>query len=194
MQVNPISGKYNHKQDTNLASLPSEKKGKDTQEKSNPSEAKQSEYVPSKQQTKQVTYQKPNAKVDEATIDKLKEESERAHSQLRDLVERLLLKQGKTFYDLKDTGDIEVDEQTRLEAQAMIEEGGEYSAENVSDRIVSFAKAISGGDKSKLDILKGAIEEGFKQAAKALGGELPEISQKTYALVMEKLDAWQQED
>lgn len=67
------------------------------------------------------------------------------------------------------------------------------SPEKVSDRIVEFAKAISGGDKSKIDTLRDAIEKGFAEAARVLGGELPEVSQKTYDLVMQKLDTWAQE-
>ena len=193
MSINSVSGNY--KQDASIESLFKEKQDKPKKQKSSQiAQAKQEEYIPSQQQTKQATYQKPKLKSDEIMIKQLKAESEKAYSQLRDLVERLLSRQGKTFNDLKETDVIKVDEKARVEAQAMIAEGGEYSAENVSDRIVSFAKAISGGDKSKLDMLRGAIEEGFRQASNVLGGALPEISNKTYALVMEKLDAWEQED
>jgi hypothetical protein len=38
--------------------------------------------------------------------------------------------------------------------------------------------------------LKSSIEEGFRQAAQALGGELPEISHKTHDMIMGKLDKW----
>ena len=61
-----------------------------------------------------------------------------------------------------------------------------------SDTIVYFAKAISGGNKSKLDKLIAAIDKGFSEAGKALGG-LPEISMKTYDRIMEKLDVWKNE-
>lgn len=72
----------------------------------------------------------------------------------------------------------------------MIGEGGALSPEKVSNRIVDFTKAISGGDKEKHETLKAAIKEGFEQVEKALGQELPEISSKTYDLVMQKLDEW----
>lgn len=151
------------------------------------------QYIPSKEE-KSVTYKKPTTKVDTVTIDKLKIESERAHEQLRNLVDQLLKKQGLTFQDLKNSNaKIKVDEQTRLEAQAAIDEGGPSSPEAVSDRIVDFAKAISGGDQSKFELLKGAIEDGFAAAKKAFGGTLPEISNKTYDLVMEKLENWKNE-
>lgn len=152
------------------------------------------QYIPSKEE-KVITYKKPTTKVDTATIDRLKMESERAHEQLRNLVRQMLERQGVTLKDVK-SGKVEfkVDNQARLEAQAAIDEGGPLSAENVSNRIVDFAKAISGGDKSKFELLKNAIGEGFNAAKKALGGSLPEVSQKTYDLVMEKLDNWRNED
>lgn len=149
------------------------------------------EYIPSGSEGKKATYDKP--KVDQTTIARLKEESDRAYSHLRKMVEELLARQGKTFHDVELGDEIEVDEATRLEAQALIGEGGDLSPEKVSDRIVEFAKALSGGDLSKFEELKQAIEEGFMQAAHVLGGELPEVSQRTYDLVMEKLEQWKNE-
>ena len=152
-------------------------------------ESAAAEYIPTPRE------QKSTYSVDSKTIQRLKEESEKSYQQLRELVRRLLEKQGLTFDDLfKSDEDIPIDSETRLEAQAAIGEGGFLSPENVSDRIVSFAKAISGGDKAKIETLKAAIDKGFKEAAKALGGELPEISQKTYNLIMEKLDYWVSEE
>ncbi len=88
---------------------------------------------------------------------------------------------------------IEIDFATQKSAQASIEEGGEYSVDAVAGRIIDFAKALSGGDKSKLETLKNAFIEGFEQARDAFGGELPEISQQTYDEVMSRFDAWEQE-
>lgn len=143
---------------------------------------------------KDATYKKPVFQRDEETIAKIKAETDKAHEGLRNLVKKLLEKQGMTFNDLKIDGpDIEIDEETRLEAQKAIDEGGPYSVESVSDRMVDFAKAISGGDKSKIELLKEAIEKGFKEAEEAFGGELPEISYKTLERTMEKMDAWAKE-
>ncbi|MDV6379470.1 hypothetical protein ORD22_14740 [Sporosarcina sp. GW1-11] len=151
------------------------------------------QYIPS-EPMKSVTYEKPTTKVDTASIERLKAESEKAHENLRNLVRELLERQGISMEDaVSGKKEVVVDEQARLEAQAAIGEGGESSPEKVSDRIVDFAKAISGGDKSKFDLLKGAIEEGFNAAKDALGGTLPDISQKTYELVMEKLNQWKEE-
>jgi len=153
---------------------------------------KESQYIPNQGEEKKVTYDNP--KVNQTEVKRLKEESDRAHSGLRRMVEELLKRQGMTFNDLELGKEVIVDEIARSEAQALIGEGGDLSPEKVSDRIVEFAKAISGGDKGKFEILKSAIEEGFKQAAEVLGGELPEISQKTYDLVMEKLNYWKEEE
>lgn len=138
-----------------------------------------------------VTYQKPTTKPDMATIERLKEESDRAYGQLRELVRQLLEKQGLTFKDLEGLETtVKIDDETRLKAQELIGEGGPLSPEKVSDRIVEFAIAISGGDKSKIDMLRSAITKGFEKAASILGGQLPEISQRTYELINKKLDAW----
>lgn len=140
-----------------------------------------------------VTYEKP--KVDQKTIQQLKAESDRAYNQLKQIVTAMLRRQGLEFQDLsevkpEDLSEVIIDETAQREAQAQLEEGGDQSPGKVSDRIVDFAKAISGGDKSKFALLKSAIDAGFKAARSAFGDELPEICQETYKLTMEKLEAW----
>lgn len=185
MKINPIQNTpvTEPAQKTAAANLDPKTNKKDSQ----PQESVK--YTPSNEKGS-ATYKKPNT-VDHATIERLKKQSQDAYANLRNLVEKLLLKQGYTFKDITfdQWQDIEVDEVTRVEAQKMIEPGGIFSAEAVSDRIVEFAKAISGGDVSKLDTLRKAIDKGFKEAEKILG-ELPEVSKETYKLINEKLDAW----
>ncbi|MDF2547684.1 MAG: hypothetical protein K0R93_2582 [Anaerosolibacter sp.] len=155
----------------------------------------QDKYTPSQNNIKKATYDKPNTKADEKTIQKLKEESEKNYRHLKEMVRQLLERQGLTFQDIENPDTIvEIDEEARTEALKMIGEGGPLSPEVVSNRIVEFAKAISGGDKAKYETLKTAIDEGFKEAERILGGKLPEISQKTYTMVMEKLDRWVKEE
>lgn len=133
---------------------------------------------------------------DKMDISLLKEEAEKAFTHLREIVHDLLKRQGIEIDRLKDLKpeDVKVDQQARDEAQQMISQGGPLSVEAVSDRIVDFAKSISGGDKEKLNLLKDAIEEGFAQAREFMGGELPEISQKTYDMIQEKLTLWEEEE
>ena len=74
------------------------------------------------------------------------------------------------------------------DAQAAIAEGGEWSAEAVSDRIVDFVANISGGDPEKSEMLREAVRQGFDEARQALGGWLPEVGERTYELVMERFE------
>lgn len=139
-------------------------------------------------------YSKPKTHhVDMNEVNRLLEESEKSYRGLRELVERLISKQGKKLEHLLSGKEVlHIDEETRAAATQAISENGEWGVKAVSDRIVAFAKAISGDDKAKLGELKEAIAQGFKEAEKAFGGTLPDISQKTYDEVMRKLDEWEQ--
>lgn len=160
---------------------------------------KQQNHVKPSSTTQEKTTLKEKPQIEEpkdhVDISVLKEEAEKAHAHLRQIVEDLLRRQGIEVDKLKDLKpeEIKVDQQARDEAKQMIAPGGPLSAEAVSDRIVDFAKSISGGDKEKLALLRDAIEEGFQQAKEMMGGELPDISNKTYELIQEKLDAWENE-
>ena len=94
----------------------------------------------------------------------------------------------KEFYQ-----NLEVDENTRLTAQQDIAEDGFWGVKQTSERAIAFAKALSGGDPSKVELLKKAVEDGYAAAEKAWGGELPEISRLTQEATLKGLDAWAQE-
>ncbi len=154
-------------------------------------------YEPSKETTQ--TSAKKNAKVDSATIAKLKADADQRLSQLRGIVEQLITKQGKTsetvsiwsqFRQGVLDGTITVDEATAKQAQEDISEDGYWGVKQTSERILDFAKALTGGDSSKVEDIRTAIEKGFSEAAKLWGDELPEISQKTHDAVMKGLDEW----
>lgn len=130
---------------------------------------------------------------DKLSIEKLKKESENVYDQLKNMVEKMLKDQGKTFNLLRPGDSVKIDEATRAEAKLLIGDKGPLGIEAMSDKIVDFAKAISGGDKEKLNTLIGAIEKGFKEAQRILG-TLPDISQKTYDKIMEKLEIWKNEE
>lgn len=57
-----------------------------------------------------------------------------------------------------------------------------------SDRILSFATALTGGDPDKVDDMRAAFEKGYKQAEKKWGGNLPSICQQTYDAVLSGFD------
>lgn len=118
------------------------------------------------------------------------------NQQLQNLVDQLLSKQaGKftklcdLFQDIKD-GKISVDPEVVEQAKKDVAEDGYWGIEQTSDRLVSMAQALSGGDTSKADEMISAIKKGFDQAAEAWGGELPEISQKTVDAAIKKLKNW----
>ena len=97
---------------------------------------------------------------------------------------------GDDMWKFLASGNFTVDAETKAQAQKDIAEDGYWGVEKTSDRIVDFAKALSGGDEKKADELIGAFKKGFEQATKAWGKTLPDISQKTYDRVLEKMDNW----
>lgn len=149
----------------------------------------------------QATYTPGTKKVDQETIDKLKADAEARYAQLADLVQKLMTKQGDTskFASLSDLmkgvvqGTVEVDAETVEQAKKDVADDGYWGVEQTASRIVDFAKALSGGDASKAESLRAAIDKGFKEATKTWGDDLPEISSKTYDRINELLDEWTNE-
>lgn len=135
-------------------------------------------------------------KTDYALINKLKADAEERTSQLRSLVEKMMTKQGVTIgtadsmWSFLAKGDFTVDEATRAQAQADIADDGYWGVDQTSDRILDFAKALSGNDPEKADLLLDAFKKGFKEATKSWGQDLPDISQRTYDAVVEKFNKW----
>ncbi len=158
-------------------------------------------YEPS-QQTSNTSSAKENNKIDAETIAKLKADADEKFAQLRGIVEQLISKQGNAsktvsiWEQFKNgilDGSIEVDPATAKQAQEDISEDGYWGVKQTSERILDFAKAISGNDPEKAEKMRDAIKEGYDAAAKMWGGELPEISQKTYDAVMKGIDDWKAE-
>ena len=133
-------------------------------------------------------------KVDQETIDRLKAEADERHAQLKGLVEKLLLKQGGTWDNSLGLASmyrkLEVDEETRAQAEADIAEDGYWGVEQTSDRILDFAKALAGTDPEMAEKMLDAIKEGFKQAGIEWGEDLPDISQKTREATYKKVNDW----
>ncbi len=133
---------------------------------------------------------------DTKAITKLKADAEKRSSQLKSLVEQLLLKQGYKFtdstniYALLREGKVDVDPETAAKAQEEISENGYWGVEQTSERLFSFATSLAGGDPARAQEMKDAFIAGYKEAEKAWGGELPEISRKTYEATIKKFDEW----
>ena len=142
---------------------------------------------------------KPNTEL----VAQLKKDADERTAQLRSIVEKLISGQGNAFAISQDDDSIwkmfaegkfeNVDEAAIAQAKEDIAEGGYYSVEKTSERILDFAKALTGGDPSKIDAMRSAFEKGFGEATKAWGKDLPEISSKTYDAVMKGFDDWKNE-
>ena len=132
-------------------------------------------------------------------VNKLKADAEAHTQQLQNIVQQLMTKQGQTYNTANDiwkflaSGNFTVDAATKEQAQKDIAEDGYWGVEQTSDRIIDFAKALTGGDSSKIEDMREAFKKGYEQAEKTWGGELPEISKKTYDAVMEKFDKMAEE-
>ena len=137
--------------------------------------------------------------IDQKKIDEIKADFTKNTAAFKKMVASMLEKQGskvnevlKALSEGKDVS-ITVDAETQASAQEAISEDGYFGVNKTAERILDFAKALSGGDRSKIDTLRNAFKEGFEQAKKAFGGELPDISQQTYDKVMKGFDDWSQE-
>ena len=134
-------------------------------------------------------------------IAKLKSDAEQRTSQLRSLVEQMMTKQGSTFgianndsmWKFLAGGNFTVTAAAKAQAQADIADDGYWGVNQTSDRILDFAKALTGGDPDQIEKMREAFEKGFKQATGTWGKELPSISSRTYDAVMEKFDKWAEE-
>ena len=142
-----------------------------------------------------------NNKVDrEAIIAQMKADTEARMKQMQSYVQQMMNQQGIAIGTADDiwsflaSGDFTVTEAAKIQAQEAISEDGYWGVEQTSQRIIDFAKALSGGDASKADLLLDAFKKGFEEATGTWGKELPEISQNTYKAVEEKFAAWKAEN
>ena len=131
-------------------------------------------------------------------IAKLKADQQSRLDSMNSLVQKLLGKQAEKF-DLANGSNLaetfrqvagKVDQQTIDEAKASVAEDGYWGVNQTSDRLVSMAIALAGGDTDKADTMMAAIEKGYKQATKAWGEDLPQICQDTMEATRQKMDDW----
>ncbi len=131
-----------------------------------------------------------------ALIAQLKSDSDNRIAQLKSIVTQMMNGQGTAIGTADDiwkflaSGNYTVSEAAKAQAQADIAEDGYWGVEQTSDRIVDFAKALSGNDSSKAEELLDAFKKGFEDATKTWGTTLPDISQRTYDSVVEKFQKW----
>lgn len=192
MDIKGVETKASYLEATQYAA--SEKKANKSTSKT---KSEKDEYVKSKSEqtdsTKQI-YSKDNS-----IVERLKQDAAMRKQQLINLVQQSLSKQGKTYNTLADlftaiqTGELKVDPAAIEQAKKDVAEDGYWGVEQTSDRLVEFAKALTGGDASKADEMIAAVEKGFEEATSAWGKTLPSICSDTVAATREKLKQWKEE-
>lgn len=165
---------------------------KSVTDKTNPSVKKevQEKEVSSKSNEPAVVYEKS------AIVEQMKLDVEQRTAQLQDLVRNMMYTQagisenGDDIWKFLASGNYTVTPEVKQAAQDSIGKDGYWGVEQTSERILSFAKALSGNDPEKADLMLDAFKKGYEKAMGAWGKELPDISKKTYDAVLEKFDAW----
>jgi len=74
------------------------------------------------------------------------------------------------------------------EATGLVSEDGYWGIDKTSQRLADFVLNGSGGDMDKLRVGREGILQGFKEAEKLWGGQLPEISYKTIDEALSRID------
>lgn len=138
--------------------------------------------------TQNITYDKPK----KLSAEQLKALSDQRIASFKNMVSNMLGKQVTTLNKALFEG-ITVSPEEQQAALEAISPGGEWSPEAVSENILNMAKALSGGDVSKLELLKNAVIKGFEAAETTWGGKLPSITDETYDLIMKGFDEWAKE-
>lgn len=170
-------------------------------------EAQQKETAATEKNTAdEVVYEKGDTKKKDSAnqiynrdtvISKLKADQKSRAESMRSLVEKLLSKQTNKFSIANQSlsaifGEAakNADPETIKKAQEDISEDGYWGVNKTSDRLVSMAIALTGGDTSKADEMMAAIQKGYDKATAAWGKELPDISKKTLEATKQKMEDW----
>ena len=121
----------------------------------------------------------------------MKKELASKNEQLQNLVTQLLGEQAGKYTKLADMfKNINPDPATIEQAKKDIAEDGYWGVEQTSERMVSMAKALSGGDPAYADKMIAAIKKGFDQATEAWGEDLPDICKNTIDTAVKKMEEW----
>nr|WP_315103521.1 hypothetical protein [uncultured Catonella sp.] len=126
-----------------------------------------------------------------ALVKALKEEVDARQKQFLDLVTKSITGQSRKsaiangsmddIWKKLAKGDFKISEAAKKQAKEEISEKGYWGIEQTSKRLFDYASALAGDDVDKMKSMQAAMEKGYKEATKAWGKELPEISKKTLA-------------
>ena len=82
-----------------------------------------------------------------------------------------------------------LDQLTQGEAKDLVSEGGFFGIDETSSRVTSFVMNMTGDNLEALQESRKGLVQGFEEAQKLFGGELPDISVKTQEKSLEVIDA-----
>lgn len=117
------------------------------------------------------------------------------NSNQREVLDFLSGKESSNGMSLKNIGyeGKPITELTQDEAKELVSENGFFGITQTSDRVANFVFNFAGDDLELLQKGREGIIQGFEEAKKMFGGELPEISYKTQertlALIDEKINS-----
>lgn len=143
-----------------------------------------------------LTYSDPRkaAAKDKPDLQTMLDESNRKVDEFMQLLGGMVEKQGLEWSKLV-SGEqkLTADAETIAKAKEAVSEDGEFGVRKTAERILTFAKMGIGDDPEKIATFRKAVEKGFDDAAKILGGKLPQISEDTRKVIMGEFDRWEKE-
>lgn len=141
----------------------------------------------------QITYSKPKTNYTNE-VNTLLEDHARQIEEFKDKILSMISKQNESS-NAKILGlDLTVSNDDIEAAKQSISDDGEWGVDAVATRIMNMAYSLSGGDTSKLELLKNAVIDGFKEAGfdpdNREKSNMPEITGQTYDEVIKRFDDW----
>ncbi|MDD2888272.1 MAG: hydrogenase-4 component G [Aliarcobacter sp.] len=108
----------------------------------------------------------------------------------QDVLDFLSGKESSSGMNLKNIGyeGKPITELTQDEAKDLVSENGFFGVTQTSDRVANFVFSFAGDDLELLQKGREGIIQGFEEAKKLFGGELPEISYKTQERTLSLID------
>lgn len=150
-------------------------------------------------QIENARYDKPVGRLvgkpaDHKKIQQLLTEAEEKKEAFRQMIEKLFTKQSDKAVTSGTMADfyrsLDVPDSVREQARKDTAEDGYWGVEQTSDRILSFAQALAGDNRELAEKLLDAVKEGFRLAGEDWGEELPDLSQRTMSITLEKMNSW----
>ena len=131
-----------------------------------------------------------------ALVKSLKADQEYQMTRFINMMTQTFQKQGMTaksaeddsFWRMFSSGNLQVDAETKAQAQEAISENGYWGVKQTSERIFKMAQALAGDDVEKMHEMQAAVKRGYEAAGKAWGGDLPGIAGQTIDAVNKMFD------